>query len=291
MRYRTSWIVIILLVSFTGCSSTQPSVKLHSSNAPQIPVGALLETDSSGKTAEAAEKGVVRVICRSTSYGGTGFLHKSGLIITAAHVVSGCATSDLLLVTSSGRQIGVASVSVDDVKDLAIIRPSSSIPGSPLVIAPVSEPQLGAQVTTWGYPGGYDGLIPLLSVGYFAGVQDFTVGTNNRVRRWVINAAFNGGNSGGPVFSVQDGQVIGVVTSKLAPLPEVIATIIEDLNNDRGGFFSGRSRVRINGQQASESQLVGVVLQYLRTQVQLVIGYTVTTKDLNDFLKEQGIAP
>jgi hypothetical protein len=90
---------------------------------------------------------------------------------------------------------------------------------------------------------------------------------------------------------VQDGQVIGVVTSKLAPLPEVIATIIEDLNNDRGGFFSGRSRVRINGQQASESQLVGVVLQYLRTQVQLVIGYTVTTKDLNDFLKEQGIAP
>src|SRR5271157_4531496 len=171
MHYMILWLVIGILAFGGGCSPTQPNAKVDSSSI-QTTVGAPLETDSAGKAAEAAEKGVARVICRSTSFGGTGFLHRSGVIITAAHVVSGCATSDLLLVTASGQQIGVASVSADDAKDLAILRPTASIPGSPLAIAPISEPRLGAQVTTWGFPGGYDGLLPILSVGYFAGVQD-----------------------------------------------------------------------------------------------------------------------
>ena len=90
-------------------------------------------------------------------------------------------------------------MTADDVKDLAILRPTSPLSGTPLAVAPISEPRLGTQVTTWGYPGGYDGLPPLLSVGYFAGIQDFNVGTTQTIRRWVINAAFNGGNSGGPL--------------------------------------------------------------------------------------------
>jgi S1-C subfamily serine protease len=126
-------------------------------------------------------------------------------------------------------------------------------------------------------------------VGYLAGVQDFDVETPSRAtRRWVINAAFNGGNSGGPVLSVEDGKVIGVVSSKLAPLPLGIANIIEGLKNDGSGMHSGWT---INGQSVSQAQLAGHVLDYLRKQVQLVIGYAVTTKDLNDFLKAQGIVP
>jgi S1-C subfamily serine protease len=287
MRYKTLWLVIGVLF-FGGCSSTQPSVKLDSSSA-QIPIGAPLETDSPGKAADAAKNGVVLIICRPTSFGGTGFLHKSGVDITAAHVVAGCALGDLSIRTSSDEQMGVTSVSADDVKDLAILRPTSTLSGTPLPIASVSEPRLGAQVTTWGYPAGYTGLSPLLSVGYLAGVQDFDVETPSRAtRRWVINAAFNGGNSGGPVLSVEDGKVIGVVSSKLAPLPLGIANIIEGLKNDGSGMHSGWT---INGQSVSQAQLAGHVLDYLRKQVQLVIGYAVTTKDLNDFLKAQGIVP
>jgi S1-C subfamily serine protease len=287
MRYLILCLIIGILAFTGGCASTQTHAERDSSSA-QIPLGVALETDSAGKAAEAAQKGVTRVTCLPTSFGGTGFLHKSGVVITAAHVVAGCTPGDLSLLTASGQKVGVASVSADDIKDLAILRPSLPMSGSPLCIAPTSEPRLGTQVTTWGYPGGYDGLSPLLSVGYFAGVQDFNLGSGRTIRRWVINAAFNGGNSGGPLLAVENGQVIGVVTSKLAPLPVAIAKIIEGLKNEKSGIYSGWT---INGQPVSQAQLAGYVLEYLRTQVQLVIGYAVTTKDLNDFLKAQGIAP
>ena len=41
----------------------------------------------------------------------------------------------------------------------------------------------------------------------------------------------------------------------------------------------------------SEAQLVGEVLNYLRSQVQLVIGYSVTTDDLVAFLREHDVTP
>jgi hypothetical protein len=288
MRRLGLCLVIGVLGLGIGCSSIQTHVG-HVPASTQIPLGSPLETDSAGKAAEVAQKGVTRVICRPTSFGGTGFLHKSGVIITAAHVVANCAPVDLLILTTSGQQTGVVSVSADDVKDLAILRLTSPLSGTPLPIAKISAPRLGEQVTTWGYPGGYTGLSPLLSVGYFAGVQDFDIETPERAtRRWVVNAAFNGGNSGGPLLAVEDGQVIGVVSSKLAPLPKAIATIIEGLKNDKGGYYSGWT---INGQAVSQAQLAGHVLDYLRTQVQLVVGYAVTTKDLNDFLKGHGIEP
>lgn len=287
MRCITLCLLVSILAFSAGCSSTQTQAKLDGSSA-QIPLGAPLETDSAGKAAEAAQQGVSRVICRPTAFGGTGFLHKSGVVITAAHVAAGCAPSDIVIVSASGHQVQVASVSADDVKDIAILRPASPVSGKPLTIAPVSEPGLGTQVTTWGYPGGYDGSNPLLSVGYFAGVQDFNVAPGSKIRRWVINAAFNGGNSGGPLLAVENGQVIGLVTSKLAPLPPMIAAIIEGLKNDSSGVHSGWI---IRGKSVSQGQLAGYVLEYLRTQVQLVIGYAVTAKDLNDFLKGQGITP
>jgi S1-C subfamily serine protease len=288
MRCVVYCLVVTVLGLVTWCTSIQTRAEPVPASA-QVPLGSPVETDSTGKAAGAAQKGVTRVICRPTSFGGTGFLHKSGVVITAAHVVADCAQGDLIILAASGQQTGVASVSADDVKDLAILRPTSPLSGTPLPIASISAPRLGTQVTTWGYPAGYTGIFPLLSVGYFAGVQDFDVETPARAtRRWVVNAAFNGGNSGGPLLAVEDGKVIGVVSSKLAPLPKDIATILEGLKNERGGFHSGWT---IKGQSVSEAQLVGLVLDYLRKQVQLVIGYAVTTKDLQDFLKGQGIEP
>lgn len=284
------FLILIFLAFAGGCSATMPSASSDPS-AIQLPTAAPVDTESAGKLADAARKGVVRVICRPTSFGGTGFLHRSGAIITAAHVIAGCAPADLVLLTASGQQLGVTSAAADTAKDLALLRPNNPVAGSPLSIAPASGPRLGAQVTTWGYPGGYDGLIPLLSVGYFAGVQDFQTAQGGTIRRWVINAAFNGGNSGGPVFAVEDGRVIGVVSSKLAPLPKFIASILEALENQKSGFTYNATGPDGSTVSFSEGQLVGAVLQYLRSQVQLVIGYAVTTEDLNGFLKAHGITP
>lgn len=283
---------IVFVVSFllAGCTSMS-SISPHKPSELQVPTATIVTTDSAGKAAEAAKLGVLRVICRPTSLGGTGFLHKSGNVLTAAHVVASCRPQDLILLTSNGQQFAVSNVTTDDDKDLALLRPVAKLPGSPLSISTESTPVIGAQVSTWGYPGGYDGLQPLLSVGYLSGTQEFSVASRPSVRRWVINAAFNGGNSGGPVLSVEDGRVIGVVSSKLAPLPESIAQILNVLSAQRA--ILQYERVNADGTKTSlsEGQIVAEVLNYLRSQVQLVIGYSVTTQDLSEFLTVNGIAP
>lgn len=95
----------------------------------------------------------------------------------------------------------------------------------------------------------------------------------------MINAAFNGGNSGGPIFTFESGEVIGVVISKLTPIPKPIAELIE-------GFSKG-----IYWLPGGQAPPIGRVFSYLFSQIQLVIGYAVTTEDLNGFLEAHGIKP
>lgn len=257
----------------------------------QLPTSAQVTTDIAGKAAAAVKQGVLRVICRATSFGGTGFLHSSGAIITAAHVVKDCKAQDLQLVTPTGKAFSVSAVDMDEALDLALVRPTSALPGQPLSIAPVTPPEIGMQVATWGYPGGYTGLAPLLSVGYLAGTQDFKDPANGTVHRWVVNASFNGGNSGGPVLSLENGSIIGVVSSKLAPVPNEIAQILELLSKQQSGFVYEGTNPDGSKVTFTEGQLIGEVLQYLRGQVQLVIGYAVSPDDIAKFLKARNIKP
>jgi S1-C subfamily serine protease len=289
MKFRVFIIISSILSLISGCHSLQQNTK-EDNSTNRVLLGAPLEIDSAGRASEAAQNGVARIICRSTTYGGTGFLHKSGFLITAAHVVNGCDTKNLVVISGSGQAVGVSSVSADNEKDLSILKPTTAFEGKPIDIDINFVPKLGEQVATWGYPGGYSGLTPLLSVGYFSGIQNFIGGqhSTNSIKRWVINAAFNGGNSGGPLMSVESGKVIGIVSSKYAPLPKHIADIIEFLKNDGSGMHSG---ARLHGKDLSQAQLAGYVLEYLRTQVQLVIGYSVTMEDLVDFLKSKDIDP
>jgi S1-C subfamily serine protease len=281
---------IAFVVGLGACVSSTPSLPIKETQIVQLPTSAQVTTDIAGKAASAVREGVLRVICRQTGFGGTGFLHKSGRVLTAAHVVKGCAVADILLITPAGAGFTVAAVEGDDALDLALLQPTSALPGKPLAIAPIAPPSLGMQVATWGYPGGYSGLAPLLSVGYIAGTQDFAEG-GTTVQRWVVNAAFNGGNSGGPVLSLEHGNILGVVSSKLAPMPTHIAQIIDVLSKQTSGFmYEGKTP---DGKTVSftEGQLIGEVLQYLRGQVQLVIGYSVSPEDIAKFLKARGITP
>lgn len=278
-------IVTVLLVS--ACSTT-PS---QEDQLTQLPTSAQVTTDLAGKATVAVKQGVLRIICRSTSSGGTGFLHSSGNVLTAAHVVKGCNVQDLLLVTPAGQVFPATNVDADDALDLALVRPAMALPGQPLSIAPLAPPVIGMQVATWGYPGGYTGLAPLLSVGYLAGTQEFKDQSGTSVQRWVINAAFNGGNSGGPVLSLEDGTIVGVVSSKLAPVPQEIATILELLSKQQSGLTYEGTKADGSKVTFTEGQLIGEVLLYLRSQVQLVIGYAVSPDDIAKFLKTRNIKP
>ena len=266
--------------------------------ADQIPAFAPLNhTHGAGKGGVGAAQSVVRVRCLKDNTGGTGFIHVSGYIITAAHVVSGCegAQIDVVGVGINGKLNITAVAAKDDALDLAVLKTEKKVTvplTQILAISSRSNLTLGDQVTTWGYPDGYGGAIPLLSVGYLAGQgqlrnPDKSVSPN----RWFVNAAFNSGNSGGPLLRVEDGTVIGVVISKLAPVPDEVESILQALKNQKAGFTYTRTYPDGRKETLTEGQVVHEVLQYLRRQTQLVIGHAVMLGDLRKFLEDNKIEP
>ena len=234
---------------------------------------------------------VLRVACPAKQSSGTGFLHKSGKVITVFHVVSGCAAPDIVLLGVQGKLIKVKNVVMDDVVDLALLTPSQDIKAPVLAISETDRHIIGSQVSTWGYPAGYNGLAPLLSSGYLSGT-DVIVGPSGKpVKRIVVNAAFNSGNSGGPLVEIETNRVIGVVASKLAPLPKYIEMALKALRENKLGLGGTRTKQDGTTEQVSESQIVEEILQHLRSQTQLVIGHAVSVTDLRSFLMANGIEP
>jgi hypothetical protein len=255
-----------------------------------IPVAAPIDTDSAGRGGDIATHSIVRLICVAQNSVGTGFLHKSGNIITADHVVRGCPAPEMIL--PDGTRASVTTIATDQDHDLALVKPSVSISATPLPIAPSDDFKVGTQVSTWGYPGGYFGLAPLLSVGYLAGIDALRTASGKIVRQWVVNAAFNGGNSGGPLVHIESGAVFGVVSSKLAPISNEAAQILQALENNKGtGVVYNAKTADGKDVTFTEGELVGKVLNELRRQVQLVIGKAVLREDLVAFLTANKIDP
>lgn len=136
-----------------------------------LPVAAPIDTDSAGRGGEKALHSVFRVISRELNSSGTGFLHKSGKIVTAEHVVRNTAAP--LIVFPDGSAIESTVIGVDAETDIAILNPKRAISGPALTISAQSEFSVGTQVSTWGFPGGYRGALPMLSVGYLSAMAAY----------------------------------------------------------------------------------------------------------------------
>jgi S1-C subfamily serine protease len=97
-------------------------------------------------------------------------------------------------------------VALDTKKDLALVRLKSRLPGHVLQWAPV--PAVGAEVAVVGYPLGE----PLTFTGGHVNAVDARLEMTDTSLTHMVkyDAATNGGNSGGPVVSV-DGRVVGLV--------------------------------------------------------------------------------
>lgn len=258
----------------------------------RVLTAAPIDTDSAGRLGDVAMHAVIRLVCVERNSVGTGFLHKSGYIITAEHVLRDCKKPQMFHVANSRASLAdVTVVAADRDIDLAIVKPSIALTVKPLEISTSNDIKIGAQVSTWGFPGGYSGLSPLLSVGYLSGIEAYQVSPSKIVRKWVVNAAFNGGNSGGPLIHIETGTVFGVVSSKLAPISADAAAILQLLEHQKFGMqYEGK---KPDGSKItfSEAQLVGTVLNELRQQVQLVIGQAVLREDLVAFLTANKIEP
>lgn len=256
-----------------------------------IPVAAPMTTELAGRSGTIASASVFRIICLGKGVTGTAFLHRSGMFITAAHVVEGSEVSEIRLIGNTGEEVYVDSVIADTDLDLALLIPKSNINRQTLPISTEVEFSIGMQISAWGYPSGYSGFNPLLISGYLSGKDRMEMPSGKIVDRWVVNAAFNSGNSGGPLLDIETGDVVGVVSSKLAPLPPYIASALKALKTQKSGAVYSKTTPDGKTVNVSEAQVVEEVLQYLRSQTQLVIGYAVMIEDIRNFLKVNGVEP
>jgi hypothetical protein len=205
--------------------------------------------------------------------------------------VRACGDS-LVVITAGGESVSVKAVRRNDLLDLAILSTDKKLEGTrPLSLSTSNNFFIGSRVSTWGFPSGYGGLMPLLSVGYLAGVDQVTSEFGLSPPQWIVNGAFNLGNSGGPVISIEDGSVIGVVSSKLAPIPSDVEETLKALQQSRSILMYKRHKPDGTLEDLSEGQIVAEVLNYLRSQTQLVVGYAVSVKELRQFLEGNGVEP
>lgn len=284
MKYRILHFLIIAAFLFTdeGRAQTQP---------PRITAPITAET--LGVSGPQASTSVVRISCWGTHPGpfqklGTGFLHKSGVVITAKHILSECRTKDFRLTLSSTRHIKVAA-ETDPAADLALLRPAEKLAAAPLSISSRASIDVGQKLYVWGFPDGYSlARPPLLINGYLSGID--TARTDEPLG-WIVNAPFRSGTSGGPVISANDGLVIGVVSSTINYFPTHLTDALKSLSTQRSGPKYTLPTDDGSTIELTETQVIADILGALRRDHDRLLGFAVSSTDLRNFLKSKNIDP
>jgi hypothetical protein len=253
-----------------------------------IPISTQWTLDATGTAGRNAITSVFMIYCDKTSSKGTGFLLSNGHIITNEHVVRNCVAGDILAISSLGKRISKSNLVVDSRRDLAILKPDVVLQGG-LNLADSSNIDIGTAVCTWGFPLGYNGPAPLLSVGYLSGYMDHQ-SSGSVKKHLVVNGAFNPGNSGGPLFISNDDKVVGIVVTKHAPISQFHLTALEALAKNRSGLVFTATDGLGNSQTFAESQIVADILYYFRSLTQVMIGEAVSVEELRDLLAESNIS-
>lgn len=143
------------------------------------------------------------VVIRSSAGIGSGFFVSSaGLLLTNNHVVSIDKTISISL--RSGEVLFGTVVSTDEMRDLALISVNRANTHW-LRLGPIEEASVGTEVTAIGAPEGF--LTWSLTKGIVSAIREV-----NGMRLIQTDTAINSGNSGGPLISMQSGNVIGINT-------------------------------------------------------------------------------
>lgn len=251
----------------------------------QVPVATQWVMDAAGEAQRAAIKSVLMLVCPIANKKGSAFLLKGNFVVTNAHVVEGCSTDTLVGFSTAGREVKFAKLVTDPVRDLALLRPATTLEGG-LELGSIDKASVGSLVSTWGFPLGYNGPAPLLSVGYLSGFKEDRE-HGRPVKHLVVNGAFNPGNSGGPLFEAHSERVIGVVVSKHAPLTPFISSAIQALAQNKSGVVFQYRDERGSSVDLVESQIVAQILEYYRSLTQVMIGEAISLSELRAFLNER----
>jgi hypothetical protein len=254
-----------------------------------IPISTKWLTDSVEETEKNLINQVFLIFCPKHNSKGTGFLYKSGHIITNWHVIKDCSPNEIIVISSNDKQIKLSKIITDKDKDLALLTPTEKIEGG-FALDNSSEIKPGVKISTWGHPLGYNGPSPLLSVGYISGFKDHKEDTDSPiVKHIVVNGAFNPGNSGGPLLISGTNKIIGVVVSKHAPITPFLCSAIQALANNKSGVVFNCTDGKGNKKSFAESQIVAELLKHFKELTQVMIGEAIDKSELIKFLKENKI--
>jgi hypothetical protein len=159
---------------------------------------------------------------------GTGFVVEGGNIVTAAHVVF---RPDRLKVTTRGGQTVEAElVRIDEVRDVAILKPKEPLKNAPPLALEEHDVRVGEPVWALGHTGhGYWALSWGMSEGIASGIVDMF-----GARLLLFDGAVYPGFSGGPVVTVDASgkpYVVGVnhailfTGSSLVPIAPISSAV------------------------------------------------------------------
>lgn len=132
-----------------------------------IPTATKWTLDAVGETGRSTILHIFMIACPTTGKEGSGFLLSNGYLVTNLHVVHGKTLDKILAFSSNGSTINFSNWYYDTSGklDLILLKPSTNLQGG-LDLDLEGQISIGEPVHTWGYPLGYNGPAPLLSVGY-----------------------------------------------------------------------------------------------------------------------------
>ncbi|MBX7222827.1 MAG: TniQ family protein [Blastocatellia bacterium] len=260
-------------------------VKERTTERNPIPVLTKYTLAGAGTIGQVAVASVLRLVCPKTGSKGTGFVHKNGWVLTDHQVIEGYAANEIIGYTASGYRVMFDQVIGETAIGLAALKPKQPLSGG-LKLDLTQPPDVGSALITWGFPLGYNGPFPLLSVGYLAGFHESTLDQSPRL---VVNGAFNPGNSGGPLFRVNDDQVIGIVVGKPPSMAQFHHDAIRTLASSLLGVASAPTLPDELSKRFVESQIVSELLAYFHDLTQLMIGEAISSRLVRDFLESIGL--
>ncbi len=259
------------------------SPQCWSSTPPEESQGMTSPSSRQGSRAAPHALGsILLVLCPKSGSKGTAFFLESGVVVTAAHVIGKTRPKDIVGVTSSGDHVEFSRVMLDEKSDLALLRPTRQH-ASGLRLSLDGDPDLGAPLWAWGFPFGYVGPAPLVTVGYLAGHSTSKVGRRH-IKHLIVNGAFNIGNSGGPICREDSADVVGVVVNKKLPLDPFVDSALEALAQQKVGPLFTAVNANGSSKPLTQSELLSEVFAYFRSCLQVMIGEAVSVRELRRLL-------
>ncbi len=166
------------------------------------------------------KQSVVLVLVRTAAgWGsGSGVVLDSNRVATCAHVVQDA--QQTLVLTSDGRQLNATVAAADPTDDVAVLVTGPGLPPA-AALGNSDQAREGDEVAVTGFP-----VVDKFYAEGFAPTASTSRGSIGARRKQLVggvlserlqtDATMNPGNSGGPLYSLRDGSVIGLAQSMMA---------------------------------------------------------------------------